>query len=160
MTLKKILEIEAENFDRIHLFYEGTHWKAYERSALQWVRSVRGGAVKRRFYKVVDTELAVLGINVAMLDRYLHHPDLPVKVIKRTNGQITIAAPTPTTEESFQHWKSCLQPYIPTISKPQPISPENPIFQKLEAFDATTASPLEALYLIRTLKLHLKILKS
>jgi hypothetical protein len=158
MRLKKILEIEADNYDRINLFYEGSHWKVYERSALHWVRSVRGAAVKRRFYKIVNSEVAVLGVNVTMLDRYLHRSDLPVSVIERGNGRVILTAAKPFDEEGFQHWKSCLEPYIPKPARPIVIDANNVIFQELEKFNAVIANPMEALYFVRKLKLHLKIL--
>jgi hypothetical protein len=160
MDIKQILKIEKENFDKIYIFYEGAHWRIYERSALQWVRAVRACTVKRRFYKVAKGELAVLGIPIAMLDRYLHRTNLPVKVIERGEGLVVVKVRQKLKEDAFQAWKSSLEMYIPPSKIIRMVRIDNPVFQQIEEFDAAYATPMEALYFARNIKRHLAFIKA
>jgi hypothetical protein len=160
MTTRQILEIEKNNLEHINLFYEGPYWRAYERSALLWVRSVGAGAARRKFYKNADCELAVVAIPASMLDRYLHRAALPVETVERGDGRIVLRSGEKLGEEAFLGWKSSLDIHSPRPKHPPSVEPDNAVFRMIREFGLEGATHAECLYFIRDLKLHLGVLEA
>jgi hypothetical protein len=155
MTIRQILEIEKNNLDHINLFFEGPYWRAYEHSAHMWVRAVGSVTARRRFYKTVSRELAVVAIATSMLDRYLHRAGLPIVVIERGCGRVVLRSPVRPDRDEFPRWKSSLEQHTPRSKPVVGATCDNELFRMIRTFDIELATPAECVYFVRDLKLRL-----
>ncbi|WP_295939139.1 hypothetical protein [uncultured Alistipes sp.] len=67
-AIAQILDVERDNTDRIHLFREGLFLKAYQHSALLFIKNVKNFKSVKQYYKAVDAEVVMLGFPSNQLD--------------------------------------------------------------------------------------------
>lgn len=72
-SLKEILAIEhsREHPNELHLFAEGTFWRAYEYSAWLCFRCINEFKVTKRHIKGVDTPVCFVGFPQTSLDKWI-----------------------------------------------------------------------------------------
>jgi hypothetical protein len=61
MEISGIVFIEEGNISHIHLYKEGSFWKAYERSAYLFVQHIKTYQTRLRYYKNIDQEIISIG---------------------------------------------------------------------------------------------------
>jgi hypothetical protein len=54
MDILRIIQLEEENLSNVHLYKEGSFWKAYERSAYLFVEYIKPYRTKLRYYKNIN----------------------------------------------------------------------------------------------------------
>ncbi|GHT49757.1 hypothetical protein FACS189440_16010 [Bacteroidia bacterium] len=61
MDISGIFFIEEGNISHIHLYKEGSFWKAYENSAYLFVQHIKAYQTRLRYYKNIDQEIISIG---------------------------------------------------------------------------------------------------
>lgn len=105
MYIDGILFIEDCNLTHIHLYKEGSFWKAYERSAFLFVKHIKAYRTKKKFYKNMQQDVISIGFPDVALSRLIDTQ----KVILRVDKSLTIALDNTTLDVAeFEQWKeSC-----------------------------------------------------
>jgi hypothetical protein len=62
MEISGIIFIEEGNINCIHLYKEGSFWKAYEQSAYLFVKHIKNYQTKLRHYKSINREVISIWI--------------------------------------------------------------------------------------------------
>jgi hypothetical protein len=111
MGILEILRLEANNTCSIILFKEGIFWRAYERSAFNFVTHIKPYQLTKRYFKNVGCEVAFYGFPNTALN------DLLVKIcyekVIREGSMIPIVGFEQIKNEVFTEWKNG----IPTLVK-------------------------------------------
>lgn len=98
--MKEKLAFEQHNEGTIRLWPEGGFYRAFERSAYLFVNYVRQYEVKRKFVKVVNSDVVDIGFPKSVLGRLGHD------VEECNNGCKLIKLDSAIDEQSFQIWRS------------------------------------------------------
>ena len=114
-TIKEMLETEhkRDRQDVIHLFGEGTFWRAYEQSAWLCVRSVNEFKVTKRQLKGIDSPVTFIGFPQTSLDKWFA---APFEILQREEKHVVVAVPAEKLPEAdlqtypqlFALWKDNL----------------------------------------------------
>lgn len=103
MTIKEILAYESANFDSIVLYREGLFWRAYERSAYNFVKHIKAFLLTKKYIKKVQTEVVYLGFPDSSLSSILLY--FTGKSIEQTDKQIVCKYFIAMGDE-FIEWKN------------------------------------------------------
>ena len=118
-AIKEILEFEDDRNDRemqrvIHLFQEGSFYRAYEWSAWLMCKFFHDFKVTHRHMKGIEQSVALIGFPVTSLSKWLpqdieRHDDVSDKHIILTLAEDTLADLGDARKMSveFDAWKSC-----------------------------------------------------
>lgn len=110
MTQKEILELEKGNLDRIFLFSEGMFWKAYERSAFNFVTNVKPFRPTRKNIAAAGCDVISIGFPMTGLAGLI--PD--ERIVERTDKTIAARADE-ITDEDFIRWKESVALTQPAV---------------------------------------------
>lgn len=120
-TIKEILEVENNRSEQntIHLFQEGSFWRAYEQSAWLCVRCLHEFKATRRQMKEAEQTVVFVGFPLTSLDKWL-----PEESSQRAEGEKHLVITLPehslpdvgggTYAELFEAWKDNVE-----LSQPQ-----------------------------------------
>ncbi len=152
MTKREIFEIESSNADRIHLFLEGTFWIAYERSAFQFVRSIKPYQVKKKWIKNIGQDMVSLGFPSSALDAVV----VGLERLEVSEKRIILKAPEALLPEEFDRWQSA----VPITKSTQHTEKATgfeafSIEERVRSFDIGNKTPLECLLFVSELKEYL-----
>jgi hypothetical protein len=99
-AINAILKIERENTDKIHLFREGLFLKAYQRSALLFLRNVKDYKVLKMSFKAADSDVVLLGFPSSLLDTLVK----PGQVEQIGEGHLCISCEEPLNDKEYDAW--------------------------------------------------------
>lgn len=103
MKTIKIIEIEKQNNDTIHLIKQGAFWRVYERSAFRFVKHIKNSRIIKKYFKTLDAELVYCSFPNNALQQII---DLAQKYqIEKSNNEIFIKD-FYDTEQDFSTWKN------------------------------------------------------
>lgn len=147
---------------RLHL--EGMFWKAYEQSALRFIKEIKEYKVSKKQVKSLGCEVVSLGFPSNKLEELTNGREL-----NRINEkEISFTCSTLFSEEEFNEWKKNIplqedpiqnKTRAPAENMPvnQPSSPAiRQVIDRLFSFSVETASPLQCMMLISELQSILK----
>lgn len=101
MNSKKLIEIEGNNTQQIHLYREGLFWKAYERSAYAFCVQYRNYKPTKKYVKVIEGELISIGFPTKVLSNLVPEGNMT----RVSENEIVINLAQPIGEEQFVEWK-------------------------------------------------------
>ncbi|MFR9543839.1 MAG: hypothetical protein SNH27_17570 [Rikenellaceae bacterium] len=155
MTTKEIFSAEIANIDKIILYKEGIFYKAYEKSAYAFVLRLNPYATKKKYVKVICSDLVSIGFPMTSLDKFKDQ----VEILERTDERIVIKTDDINTTE-FEAWKEALP-----IHEPQPkevvsqveepkaeVSNHSRIVEMIRSFAVENKTPIECMLFIGELK--------
>jgi hypothetical protein len=102
MEISGIIFIEKGNIDCIHLYKEGSFWKAYEQSAYLFVEYIKPYRTKLRYYKNINMNVISIGFPDVALANLIDKR----KINFQSAMNISIDMEKKLEEEAFNEWKS------------------------------------------------------
>lgn len=102
MDISGIFFIEEGNTNSIHLYKEGSFWKAYEQSAYLFVQHIKAYQTKLRYYKNIDQEIISIGFPDIALAKILEGH----KIIRQSETGIEIQIELDESVSGFREWKA------------------------------------------------------
>lgn len=167
MNLKDKINAESMDEPVILLYREGLFWKAYEQSAMRFVKEIRNYKLQKKHVKALAQDVVSLGFPDSRLKDLLKGKDFN----QVDEGCISVKAQACGSREAFEAWKAEIVPVdapasAGTAPAIQPVSAEqNPVgmnqaecevIARLRAFSVETSSPLQCMMLISELQTRLK----
>lgn len=167
--LKEILELERqragiEQCAAIHLFQEGTFYRAYEWSAWLCVRYVQEFKVTHRLLKNSDESMVFIGFPVSSLQKFFGD-GLQVNDDKSVTATLDIGifgedVSVETLNRDYGNWKKSVpltenskkrleEERNPETAKPQRMTD---IFHEILAYPIESKSPMESMVFLAELK--------
>ncbi len=154
--MKEKLAYEQHNEGIIRLWPEGGFYRAFERSAYLFVNYVRQYEVKRKFVKVVNSDVVDIGFPKSVLDRLGHD------IEDCSNGSKLIKLDSSIDEQSFQIWRSSVpqgvvrQPKVPVYPELQPpvakSHAEHAVSQRIRQLTMASLTPMQCMVLLAELQ--------
>lgn len=149
MTFSDILSLEAQNTCQITFYYEGTFWKAYERSAFLVCEHYEKFLPSKKSVKYLHgAEIVSIGIPAVTMDRLFSTSEKVVDEEKRKVFKTVYAV----NEEAFMAWKERIGVKERKDSSAAPGSEENAVVERLRKYDLATATPMDCMLLVMELK--------
>lgn len=170
MNLKDKINAESMDTPVILLYREGLFWKAYEQSAMRFVKEIRNYKLQKKYVKALTGDVVSLGFPDSRLKDLL----VGKEFVQMDEARISVCANECFTREAFDCWKSEIvspdsQPQVANpaeankkIESPHKSFPvassatEKQVIAQLMAFSVETASPLQCMMLISELQTRLK----
>lgn len=163
MNLKDKLDAESISEPNIFLHMEGMFWKAYEQSAMRFVKEVKTYKLLKKHVKAVKKDVVFLGFPAGSLDDILSGREYS----HENDRLISFKVENVYTSDEFDEWKS----NIPLVeeaaaqasaenvqSQPEAglTTAERNVIGQLMAFSVETASPIQCMMLVSNLQAQLK----
>lgn len=166
MTIADKLVLEFPQSTVIYLHREGLFWKAFEYSALKFVKDIKAYKVLKKYIKAVKKEVVSLGFPDSCLEEVL----TGFSYVNKTEKLIEISGLSAITEEEFCEWKKAQPLYTDTVIAEQPeistltqnafqipqISARDKVLIRLQQFQVETATPMQCMLFISELQKELK----
>ncbi|MCC8170860.1 MAG: hypothetical protein LIP00_03555 [Parabacteroides sp.] len=164
MDLRLKLNSESTEQPLIRLHLEGMFWKAYEQSALRFIKEIKAYKVLKKPVKSLGCEVAALGFPSGKLDEVLNGREYT----RINEKEITLSSQTVFTREEFNEWKKSLplqtDGVVPKSRSPNvdtgfsTFSSESvrQVIERLFSFSVETASPIQCMMLVSELQTLLK----
>lgn len=106
MELREKLKITASDTHHVHLFKEGTFWKAYEGSAYLFIKFVRAYKPIKKTVKCVKSSVVSMGFPGHVLNSILED----VHLISQTDDYCVVSCTEDTySENDFLLWKDTIE---------------------------------------------------
>ena len=102
MKIADIIKIEDNS--NIFLHNEGLFWRAYEYSAFAFIKSIKQYNAKKKFIKIVDSNIVFIGFPDSTLPNILDLCKQKGFAINKINNLIIIEFST--KQEGFSKWKN------------------------------------------------------
>lgn len=147
MTQQEIFDIEQDNLDKIYLYSEGLFWKAYEKSAFNFVTNVKEFKPTKRIVKTVGEPIVSIGFPKAGLEKYC----VADKVTHISQTQVEVTGFTVTVSE-FESWKESIELTTPTEKPKTRDAPPNEIVQRVREFNFENKTPVECMLFLSQIK--------
>ncbi|SEH64781.1 hypothetical protein SAMN02745192_0603 [Xylanibacter ruminicola] len=155
-TMKEKLAFEQQNENTIRLWPEGGFYRAFERSAYLFVNHVRQYEVRRKFVKVVGSDVVDIGFPKLVLHRLGH------EIEDCRDGCKTIKIDSSIDEQSFQIWRSSVpqgvvrQPTVPVYPELQPPVAKGPVehdvAERIRQLNMASMTPMQCMVLLAELQ--------
>lgn len=158
MNIAGITFIEEGNFNSIHLYKEGSFWKAYERSAHLFVNHIRPYMVKMRRYKNIKEDI----ISTGFPDVALHGILEGRKVTARQENTIAIELDAEINEEEFTKWKNdCIENLKAMKAsgiqqQPAQMCNNEELIERIRSFSLVNSTPMECMSFVVELQKSLQ----
>jgi hypothetical protein len=155
MEIGGIIFIEEGNTNCIHLYKEGSFWKAYERSAYLFVKHLKNYQTKRRYYKNINQEIISIGFPDVALSGIIKD----LKVTLQSDRLITLELKEEIVSSDFLEWKA-QTPLLPSLKskKKKGMDPEDTHFLTvIRSFSVANKTPMECMQFISELQNKLKV---
>lgn len=161
-TMKEKLAFEQHNEGTIRLWPEGGFYRAFERSAYLFVNYVRQYEVKRKFVKVVNSDVVDIGFPKSVLDRLGHD------VEECNSGCKLIKLDSAIDEQSFQIWRNSVPQVsarqqvlqvanVPHLSQGSADAAEHAVAERIRLLNIASMTPMQCMVLLS--ELQSKLLK-
>ena len=148
MDISGIILIEDANTSHIHLYKEGSFWKAYERSAYLFVKYIRAYQTKLRYYKNINREIISIGFPDVALAGIMEK----AKVALQSEVQVSLELKNEIVLDDFVAWKSQTPlTEIPKL-KNKPKEQTGSVLEAIRSFSLANATPLQCMQLIAELQ--------
>lgn len=145
MTFSEILSLEAGNTGQITFYYEGSFWKAYEKSAFLVCEHYEKFQPSKKSVKYLHgAEIVSIGIPAVTLNRLFSNTEMVVDEEKRKVFKTVYTV----DEKAFMAWKE----EIGVKDQTAPGSEENAVVERLQNYDLATATPMDCMLLVMELK--------
>lgn len=145
MTFSEILSLEAHNTSQITFYYEGSFWKAYERSAFLVCKHYEQFHPSKKSVKYLSgAEIVSIGIPAVTLERLFSHEEKVVDEQKRK----VFKAEYVVDEDEFKAWKEGIA--VKDMAIPE--NEEKEALERLRRFDLASATPMDCMLLVMELK--------
>jgi hypothetical protein len=169
MTIRRIIEVECENTDRIYLYREGLFMKAYNRSAFLFLRYGKNYEAFRKFFKSAGGEVAMLGFPSKILPDLFSDGECSLGTVG--DDFAVVVCPEAINLREYEMWFSTLKlktakPRSKTPStapaESEPATDATPrhlfaqIVEQIEAFSIENSTPVECMMFVSRLKNQLK----
>lgn len=154
MTFSEILSLEARNTGQITFYYEGSFWKAYEKSAFLVCEHFQNFHPSKKTVKYLGgAQIISIGIPGVTLRRLFSETEKLVDEDKRKvfNTDYTV------DEAAFNAWKDAVEAKERKSDKSDPaVSPvidgQNQVIERVRIFDLAVATPMDCMMLVMELK--------
>lgn len=146
MDLREKLGIIGSDRSSIHLFREGTFWKAYEDSAYLFIKHIRKYKPVKKTIKSLKMAVVSVGFPEKVLEDILQD----VEIVSRVEDYCAIGCEQiESTEEEFHLWKERVEEQIPTIGRKENIRiehiPYSDLINKIRNFRIESSTPLSCM---------------
>ena len=158
LTIAEKYAVEQANLTSIHLYREGTFWRAYERSAYLFVAHVKAYAVVRKEVKQLGFSSAVyIGFPHALLEELLRGREH----LQHAESYIELLNLPPVGEQKFEAWKlsfplKMAEAKAAKVAITPPMATLNrvgeEVLQRVQRFRLELASPVDCFLFVRELK--------
>lgn len=159
-TIKEKLAFEQHNEGTIRLWPEGGFYRAFERSAYLFVNYVRQYEVKRKFVKVVNSDVVDIGFPKSVLDRLGHD------VEECNSGCKLIKLDSAIDEQSFQIWRNSVpqetakhqvlqMPQISPVQQASADTTEHLVAERIRQLNMASMTPMQCMVLLSELQCKL-----
>ena len=166
--LVDILAIEKERTDalhqrQIHLFADGSFYRAYEWSAWLCCTYIKQFQVTRRFIKSADSDMLFVGFPQTSLSRLLPEG---CETVEQGDGPLLLSLPETLMKgdfdrtQEFANWKSTIPMAEAKEKKPQPTLADRPVsmtgvMKRVMKYDVLQHSPIECMQFIQDIQRQL-----
>lgn len=178
-SIPQILQIENDNYERIHLFREGLFLRAYQHSAFLFLNNVKDFKVVKKHYKAAGCEVVIIGFPSSLLESLF-----PKESIEQVDEwHFSVPCGQLFDKNDYQKWfdsvellpekprqkKELPQLFAPTVQVPDRVArptdvhraPEvdlshGRVLRELEAFSIENSTPMECMMFLSKLKSELK----
>lgn len=170
-TISEIYETEhgRESYDTIHLFAEGSFWRAYEYSAWLFTRSIHEFKVTKRLMKGIDDPVTFIGFPKTSIDKWLPKEAQIEKadekhLIISVQGDVVEADSTEELKGMFEIWKDNIEVSAPSKQNSQNTSSGQHtdsnvkdisitgVMREILAFPIESKTPMESMLFLAELK--------
>jgi hypothetical protein len=148
MEISGIVLIEEMNTHCIHLYREGSFWKAYEQSAYLFVKHIRNYRTKLQYYKGINREVISIGFPDIVL------PDIikDSKVTLQSDRSTTLEVEDTIVPGDFLEWKA-QTPLVQPSKKGKNIDNEEAgLLTAIRLFPVANKTPIECMQFITELQ--------
>ena len=159
------IERERETDDsrrQIHLFADGSFYRAYEWSAWLCCSYVNKFKVTKRYNKSIETDLVFVGFPKTSLQKFLPEG---TSIEEKEDGRIimtlpeTLFQPQPESEQEYTNWRSTI-PMAEPKQKPLPTLANRPvsvtgIMKKVMEYNVLEHSPIECMQFVSDIQRQL-----
>ncbi len=160
MNLKDKLEAESTSEPIVFLHMEGMFWKAYEQSAMRFVKEIKAYKLLKKHIKAIKKDVVSLGFPSGSLEDILSGREYT----RENDKLVSFKVENVYTPEEFEEWKSQISLIEETSAsescQSQTISGlttvERGVISQLMAFSVETASPIQCMMLVSNLQAQLK----
>lgn len=156
-TIKEAVEIEhqRESTEEIHLFKEGTFWRAYEMSAWLCVRCPHEFKATKRQMKEVEQPVVFIGFPASSFEKWVPadmvRQDVADKhVIVRVNTERLPSTDSAELADMFEIWKDNVELSVAAKPKDKPkplnedLKPADSVHSLTDVMKQILAYPLES----------------
>ncbi len=157
--IQTIEDARAETIQQrqIHLFADGSFYRAYEWSAWLCCRYVNKFKVTKRYNKSIEVEMAFVGFPKTSLQKFVHEG---AATSEAEEGRIVMTLleslfqPSSENEEEFANWKTAI-PLAQPQQKPLPVLADRPVsltgvMKKVMAYNVLEHTPIESMQFYMT----------
>lgn len=159
MNLKDKIEAESTNDAIVFLHKEGMFWKAYEWSAMRFVKEIKAYKLLKRYIKTLKTDIVSLGFPSHSLEDVLSGKEYT----QIDDHLVSVKTEFVYSLEEFEEWKSLIPLIEDTAATGIPHVPssgltatEREVINQLMSFSVKTASPIQCMMLVSNLQVLLK----
>lgn len=114
--ITEIIGIEDSNDSQIHLFREGLFLRAYQHSAYQFMTTVKSFRAIKKYYKVIDRDVVVLGFPSGRLSELFPNGS---EITEADPGRHYVIERPPLDKKMYDIW-------FKTVQAPPPKSKKTP----------------------------------
>jgi len=147
MKIEDILK--TEDNQSIFLHNEGLFWRAYEYSAYAFVKSIKQYNTKKKFIKIVNSEIVFIGFPGSTLSNILDLCKQNGFAANQSNSLITIELST--KKEGFKKWKNEIE-----ITDNNKVKNDDATFiKRIASFPLAVKTPMEAQQFLYELQMEI-----
>lgn len=152
MTVKEIVLLEEENVKNIYLFREGIFYRAYNRSAMRVVETIKSFKINHKYVKTVQQVIFYIGFPCTSFET--------ISIIAANKGWRLMSTSTAESEKMITLWCESIgnenyDDWIKTKGQAASQPLEN-LQQRIVNFPIERATPLEAMMFLNNLKNQIK----
>ncbi len=141
--------IKTEDNENIFLHNEGLFWRSYEYSAFAFIKSIKQYNAKKKFIKIVNSDIVFIGFPATTLHTILDLCKINGFEINKTESVITVLLSKKI--EGFDKWKNNVE--ITKSSKTKMDSAT--LSERIVSFPLATKTPMEAQQFLYELQMEI-----
>ena len=141
--------IKTEDNASIYLHNEGLFWRAYEYSAFAFVKEIKQYNAKKKFIKIVNSEIVFIGFPDSTLGNILALCKQNGFSVNKNDKLITIELKT--KKEGFEIWKDEIKVEESNNTKKNDAA----LSERIASYPLATKTPMEAQQFLYKLQMEL-----
>ena len=141
--------IKTEDNTNIFLHNEGLFWRSYEYSAFAFVKNVKPYNAKKKFIKIVNSDIVFIGFPDSTLPNILDLCKQKGFTINKNDKLITIELKT--KKEGYVKWKN----EIAIADSNKVKKNDATIIERIKSFPLATKTPMEAQQFLYELQMEI-----